>query len=100
MSGARDDGGPAFPVTCQSTLNGDAVTMPSVGMTLRDYFAANINTPDGITVAWGESIVGPYPKDSKGCPLPICRESVLWWADVEAAYRGFMADAMLRERAK
>ena len=95
MSGAHD-GGTAFPVLELNKVTGD-VCAQHLGMTLRDYFAANINSPDGISMAWGELMVGPYPRDSNGHLLPLSRESALWWADVEATYRGVMADAMLRE---
>lgn len=36
---AAHDGGSAFPTTMQHDLNGEAMTVPQPGMSLRDHFA-------------------------------------------------------------
>ena len=42
---AAHDGGPAFPTTMQTALNGEAVTFPAMGMSLRDYLAIHAPLP-------------------------------------------------------
>jgi hypothetical protein len=69
------------------------------GMSLRDYFAAHVHPPEEISRKWGELMVGPYPKDRHGLlDASWGRETVLWWLDVDAAWKYAQADAMLKAR--
>lgn len=69
------------------------------GMTLRDYFAAHVAVPADLTRVWGEMMVRKYPtRPNSNEDAYFGPEVILWWADVEAAYRYIYADAMLRAR--
>ena len=100
-----NDGGPAFPVPQhQPLLNGgwlsEYVGYPRSGMTLRDYFAANVDVPDDI--GWvATALMGECPpKWSSDFDVEQCLVCAKWWAMCRAKYRLMEADAMLAERAK
>lgn len=95
-----NDGGPAFPVPeVFDERRGEMVQHSSTGMSLRDYFAAcRKPAPADISRCWGEAMVRPYPRVN-GADAPFGRETILWWADVEAAWSYAQADALLRARA-
>lgn len=95
MSGDIDNGGPAFPFE-EKCADGTHYH-DHAGMSLRDYFAAHRPAPTVLSRAWGEVVVGPYPKVD-GLDAPYGLAVVLWWADVEAAWSYIQADAMLRAR--
>ena len=87
------DGGPAFPsLNAEMTgIDSDGGerwdTEPSGGMTLRDYFVASsgVTWSDAVTVATeGGKVVRTGPEI----------------AEMLACMRGYVADAMLAERAK
>ena len=87
-----NDGGPAFPTGYQHPCGN--------GMTLRDYFAANVDVHDDIewvaTALMGEC----PPKWSSDFDVEQCLVCAKWWAMCRAKYRLMEADAMLAERAK
>ena len=69
------------------------------GMTLRDYFISQVQVPNDLSRAWGEAVVGSYPKQpDSDIDLPFGIEVAKWWANVSAAYRCMEADAMLKAR--
>lgn len=91
----KDDGGPAFPVV--PTMEGAGqwgYAYP--GMTLRDWFAGQVEVEIDISIDLAEQIAGrtcpPWQSDYIG--------NIRFWAEVEAIVRGIKADAMLAERAK
>lgn len=99
MPDCIDNGGPAFPVDQTYELNGVQHRLVSDGMTLRDYFAAHVAVPADLTRVWGEMMVRKYPtRPNSNEDAYFGPEVILWWADVEAAYRYIYADAMLRAR--
>jgi len=69
------------------------------GMTLRAYFMGQITPPDDLSLAWGEMMVRPAPRDEKG-EIAWSKELVLWWADVYAEFRRVYADAMIQAESK
>ena len=85
----RDDGGPAFPLTRESSFSKNYE-----GMTLRDWFAgqADISSALGLLHREGcENLIGkPMPDDFV--------DMVRWHFDVVAALRMIAADAMLEAR--
>ena len=94
---SKDNGGPAFPCEGGRTvMSGNAMhkTLPSDGMTLRDYFAAKA-IPSGLNVSSHDAanLVG------RECPLDSAGK-IQWLADVHSAICYIMADAMLLERSK
>lgn len=94
---AIDDGGPAFP--CQPVMIEGVLRWPSEsdfgGMSLRDYFAANVAISDDDYPDSGSSeIVGRERPDCHDSPLGWLK----WYADLDAIIRGIKADAMIRER--
>lgn len=69
------------------------------GLSVRDYFATNIITPPDVSRAWGEVMVRPFPKQADGISdAHFGLETILWWADVDAAWRYVQADAMMKAR--
>lgn len=78
---AAHDGGPAFPTTMQHDLNGEAMTVPQPGMSLRDHFA-------------GLAMQGWLASFERGERHPITTGNASWVASV--SYQ--MADAMLEAR--
>lgn len=82
------DGGPAFPFRCQGPT-----TAPEVyyGASLRDYFAAMVDTSD-IPLSTYESLIGEFPAYSDK------RTKQDWYALAEATYKYHRADAMLKAR--
>lgn len=83
-----ETGGPAFP--CEGGnkfISGNEIrkTLPSSGMTLRDYFAAK-----ALPAVYADCM-GSFERE--GCPCPQWREGV-----ARDAY--LMADAMLAARTK
>ncbi len=86
----QDDGGPAFPFTCQGPT-----TAPEIyyGLSMRDYFAVHIDTKD-VAVSAYEALIGSFPAYADA------RAKIDWYAKGEAAYRYHMADAMLKARSK
>lgn len=67
----------------------------TIEITIRDYFAVRENSlslPESVAVAL------------MGRPLPDHNidliGSMMWWAEAEAAWKYFRADAMIAERAK
>ena len=87
----KETGGPAFPTPVHNIMND--------GMTLRDYFAAHRQAPEELTRAWGEAMVGPFPKKEGSCVDAEFGPAVVqWWADVEARWSYVQADAMLEAR--
>lgn len=78
MSGALDDGGPAFPVAGMTGLPNGEVVYGENGMTLRDYFAAKAM----------QGMLADLPKTLYGLD---------WQTKVtESSYE--IADAMLKAR--
>ena len=77
------DGGPAFPVASVMNANGD-VQWGFNGMTLRDYFAAQV------APTYAQMKTGPY-YDAK---------IKLWSASAVARQAYLVADAMLLERSR
>ena len=91
-----DDGGPVFP--CEG---GEFSGLhPDPGMSLRDYFAANVDVPDDI--GWvATALMGECPpKWSSDFDVEQCLVCAKWWAMCRAKYRLMEADAMLAEREK
>lgn len=99
-----NDGGPEYPVAdhfavCCPGTKEEAVRLQR-GMSLRDYFAAHVQPPAEIARTWGELMVRPYPKSEDGeRDAPWGIDVIVWWQDVDAAWRYAQADAMLRARA-
>ena len=89
MDNKIDDGGSAFPVPTDRAID---------GMTLRDYFAANITVPEDL--GWGADglMGGPPPNWSSKGDYEQSLKCVAWWAEAEAKYRYMRADAMLKAR--
>ena len=85
-----NNGGPAFPVAVPTEFQ-----FAEAGMTLRDWFAANV---DGLS----EDASPEYCESLVGRPLPegFAHDAMQWWAEADAAFRYLKADAMLAERAK
>lgn len=87
---SKPTGGPAFPVPGlqdDETFN---------GMTLRDYFAAQVDVSDEVGVRYAEAIVGRAMPDFASAPL----DNIAFWADYRAISRYIEADAMLAARVK
>ncbi len=94
----KDTGGPAFPIQGQSFVLGEGRHTPSCpGMTLRDWFATEID-PGSVTFATqaeAEEIMGiPYPSNGSE------KDKFQWQMQIVAMVRYMMADAMLKERSK
>lgn len=105
MSDAKvNDGGPAFGYPnfgCTSTPDG--MIQPQFyggpgGVTLRDYFAANVQVPEDLgfiaAALMGEQAPNWSSKDDYEQSMK-CAE---WWATARAKYRLMEADAMLKAR--
>lgn len=92
---SKDTSGPAFPVTLPS---GESYQghLPHDGMTLRDYFAAQVDVSDEVGVRYAEAIVGRAMPDFASAPL----DNIAFWADYRAISRYIEADAMLAARVK
>jgi hypothetical protein len=85
-----DDGGPAFPVP------GDANMNEQVGMSLRDWFAANASLTDHFGL---ESMGTAMAEHLNGSDCPEGdADRFAWWAAAYARFRYIMADAMLKAR--
>ena len=91
MSFAKD-GGPAFPPMHDPNTH-------CFGMSLRDYFAANVDMGDmdSYSQTTGEQLLG------RPCPMATAepetvRECLEWWAEYRAVRRFIEADAMLKAR--
>ncbi|WP_137188317.1 hypothetical protein [Pseudomonas asiatica] len=96
----KDTGGPAFPVnydhqTFEPSHVDEAKRLMS-GMTLRDYFAAQVDVSDEVGVRYAEAIVGRAMPDFASAPL----DNIAFWADYRAISRYIEADAMLAARVK
>jgi len=87
---SKPTGGPAFPVP---GLQDDESFN---GMTLRDYFAAQVDVSDEVGVRYAEAIVGRAMPDFASAPL----DNIAFWADYRAISRYIEADAMLAARVK
>ncbi|MBZ3665541.1 hypothetical protein [Pseudomonas monteilii] len=87
---SKPTGGPAFPVP---GLQDDESFN---GMTLRDYFAAQVDVSDEVGVRYAEEIVGRAMPDFASAPL----DNIAFWADYRAISRYIEADAMLAARVK
>lgn len=74
-----NDGGPAFPVTCEQSVSGIS---PTPGMTLRDYFAAA--AMQGWLASFGEN--SSHPADNMGGVEKVAHKSYV------------LAEAMIKER--
>lgn len=98
------DGGSAFPFSVRRDERYmdeggygrvRTVTVQKGGMSLRDYFAANLKL-DEIQAYLAEGIMGSQ------CPVrndeTEALEIINWWAEAEAKYRYLQADAMLKAR--
>lgn len=83
-----DDGGPAFPIDLGESCGIDPRS--TTGMSLRDFFAANLQFPDNMDFAIAEALVGPKPDGTL--------EMVEWEVRAMAKFRYIMADAMLAAR--
>lgn len=81
-------GGPAFPT---EVWDAEGIPQHTEGMTLRDYFAAHVDTHD-VPMSVYEALIGQPP--SYGTPMQMQD----WWARAEAAYRYHRAAAMLKAR--
>lgn len=97
-----NDGGPAFPVN--DTYHGVGnIERGSEGMTLRDAIALSVQIDREFSAKWGEALVGrpQPPAETPNTPEKIRAlylSQMQWWADVEAAYRYLVADAVLKAR--
>ena len=96
MADRIEDGGPAYPKVPDEIRNG------SSGMSLRDYFAASVTVPDGMSLSWAVALLGRKPPEAKfGEDIAVhLGEAINYWADVSAAYRYLHADAMLSARSR
>ena len=84
-----NDGGPAFPVIWQNAG-------PDLGMSLRDYFAAQHRFDEsGITTIQAEAVMGGKSPDWMTESHLDCLK---WWIEAEARIRFLAADAMLKAR--
>lgn len=100
MAGKINDGGPAFPIPIAATTNGngdpcvwDAQECCLAGMSLRDYFAAKVDSREhnpilGLSEENAEALNGTKIPDN-----PLLR--LQWWAAARAAWRYMEADAMI-----
>lgn len=85
-------GGSAFPTVeanCEEALG-------SSGMTLRDYFAANVKARYDFSQRYAEDMLGRPMPEYASQP----HDNAQFWAEFRALMRGIEADAMLAERAK
>lgn len=98
-----NDGGPAFPGRVSANRDTGELHPHQfgnddfcvTGMTLRDFFAAEVAVQDAdITVPYGEAVVGREMPDYARDPVA----NAVFWADVRARLRYIEADAMLRAR--
>lgn len=93
-------GGPAFPCETYGIRNGKETTIPTNGMTLRDYFMAHAPS-----IPWSfaqkseiRKVQVPAPEVGKGC---VKWETTKWVEDDLAhlvRWRATYADAMLAAR--
>lgn len=86
----KDDGGTAFP------SHGSMGEVAQEGMTLRDYFAAKAEGPDGDATA-------EFVAKCLGWPVPrldpsATRDWFMWWRAAESEWKYAQADAMLKAR--
>jgi len=91
-----NDGGPAFP--WEDTKDAPGQPLPSSGMTLRDYFAGQVQVPDDM--GWvASALMGEQPPHwSSHGDYETSLACAKWWADARARYRLMDADAMLAAR--
>lgn len=82
----KNTGGPAFPEQQGTDVHGEKYSI-SPGMTLRDYFAANVQVDFAVV----EKVIVAQGKD---------RASVEQISKIEAVIRYSKAEALLAERAK
>jgi hypothetical protein len=64
------------------------------GMTLRDYFAAQVQIDAELGVQYAEALIGRKMPDYASDTI----NNAMFWADVHARLRFISADAMLRAR--
>lgn len=86
----KKTGGPAFPCP-QDSINQNA---PSLGMTLRDYFAAKATEDDVMQHIWKGYKEQYVIENDNGTSYIATRQAM--WTREEAKYR--YADAMLKAR--
>ena len=84
------DGGSAFPLISRGDPN---ICIHSMGMTLRDYFAAHAEPfPEGTSLEWMADVLGwSVPNDAERTKTA----GFLWLMRANAAYKYLQADAML-----
>lgn len=66
-----DDGGPAFPCETYGLKNGKETTIPTNGMTLRDWFA-------------GQALAGLIAATVKDCGVDPSEDEIAGWAYYQA----------------
>jgi len=88
---ARNDGGPAFPAPLETALMaGLKPSNGALGMTLRDYFAANapITVADAmVAVAADSASIGTLQKSARARVMAMLAEMRLEYADAMLAAR-------------
>lgn len=95
----KDNGGPAFPAPEAARWH-FADPSAYLGMTLRDYLAANTPPIEELGVIAAESITGlKLPvRDNYKDESDFWVDSIGFWALANAKYRYMQADAMLEAR--
>lgn len=93
-------GGPAFPEAGLSGLPNGEFIYGQGGMTLLDYFAAKVNSPEDMGVKFAEALTGfVLPKrDSYINESDFWVETAGFWAEANAQYRYMQARAMVSVR--
>jgi len=86
-----DSSGPAFPVPI-----GVDIDIARAGMTLRDWFAGQVDVSGDYCSHIMEAVVGRKSPTWGDDPIGYLK----YTAEFEAALRGIKADAMLAEREK
>ena len=97
-----DDGGSAFPKV-QETISmiGDRAYTARAdegGMTLRDWFAGQVEIPEGMEWSPAAIMGEEAPKWPHKCEYENAMKCVQWWALAVARYRYIHADAMFAAR--
>lgn len=81
-----NNGGPAFPRNYEADGHN--------GMTLRDYFAAQVQIDAELGVKYAETLIGRKMPDYASDII----NNAKFWADVHACLRYISADAMIAAR--